>query len=76
MPHTKYKRETLYTVILCYTGPTGADAFAKYRNIECDKPGTWERAKVFFRTKFPTVKHANIYGGISRDFKRREVFTA
>jgi hypothetical protein len=67
----KYKRENLYTVIVVYDGPNGQPAFAKYRNIDCDKPATWERTKRFFEKKFPTAKHANIYGGISREYKKQ-----
>lgn len=68
----KYKRENLYTVIVVYDGPDGKAAFAKYHNIDCDKPATWTRTKAFFKSKFPTVKHANIYGGVTREYKRQE----
>lgn len=75
MEHRKYKRENLYTAVVIYKGPWGKTAAAKYRNIDADKPATWKRAAIFFKLKFPTATHVNLYGGISREFKRQEKLT-
>ena len=72
MTKYKYERENLYRVVIVYRDPNGKPAFAKYRNIQCDKPASWERSKAFFKTTFPTATHVNIYGGISRKFIRQE----
>jgi hypothetical protein len=74
MNKNKYRRETLYKVIVVYLDHQGKAAFAKYRNILCDRPASWSRSKKFFKSKFPTATHVNIYGGLTGQFKRQEKF--
>jgi hypothetical protein len=73
MKPANYKRENLYTAVVVYT-EAGKPKFAKYRNIDADKPASWIRTKAFFKDRFPTATHVNLYGGISRVFKRQERF--
>jgi hypothetical protein len=70
----QYRRESLYKIIVQYTGSDGQLAFAKYRNIEVDKPASWERTAEFLRGKFPGIHHVNVYGGITGEFKQQIKF--
>jgi hypothetical protein len=72
MAKSKYKRENLYTIILWYKDPAGIMRPAKYRNIACNDQRSWKKAKVFLKQKFPTVQYVNIYGGLTRNYIRRE----
>lgn len=74
MDKNKYRRENLYRVVVIYR-ENGICKGALFRNIECDKPGPWERSKAYFRKRFPEAMHCNIYGGVTRAFKRREYLT-
>ncbi len=74
MSKNKFRREDLYTIIIWYKNDLGNMKPAKYHNCECDKPGSWKRAKTYFKNKFPTVQYCNIYGGITHQYKRREYF--
>lgn len=69
MPKNKYKRETLYTVIFFYI--EGTVKGHKLHNIEADKDPAWNRTVEYIRELHPTVTHANLYGGITRTFKRQ-----
>jgi hypothetical protein len=74
MQKYQYRRENLYKIIVQYQGPDGRPAFAKYRNIEVDKPAAWLRTANFLKSKFQEIHHVNVYGGISGDFKQQIKF--
>jgi hypothetical protein len=71
MANKQYRRETLYKIIIQYDHPAGGIAFAKYRNIEVDKPASWRKTAHFLKQKFPSLHHINVYGGISGLFIRQ-----
>jgi hypothetical protein len=68
----QYRRENLYKVIVIYIDDAGITRGAKYRNIECDKLQAWERSKKYFKQKYPTATHVNVYGGVSGVFKGQQ----
>ncbi len=70
----KYKREDLYLVKVWYRDDQGGMRPATYHNILCDRPGSWNRSKAYFKSILPTAQYCNIYGGISGEYKRREYF--
>ena len=71
MSSNQYRRENLYKIIAQYVGPDGHPAFAKFRNIEVDKPASWKRTENFLRNRFPSIHHVNVYGGITGEFKQQ-----
>jgi hypothetical protein len=71
MAHNQYRRENLYKIIVQYDHPDGGPAFAKYRNIEVDKPASWKRTADFLKRRFPSMHHVNVYGGISQEFVKQ-----
>lgn len=71
----KCKKESYYRVIVVYKGDDGKPKFAgPYHNILYDRPESWKNSKAFFKRKYPTATHCNIYGGITKEFKKQEKF--
>jgi hypothetical protein len=71
MRKDQYRRENLYKIIVAYDRGAGVTGFAKFRNIEVDKPASWRRTENFLTRTFPTIQHVNVYGGITGEFKKQ-----
>ena len=68
-----YKAEGFYTAIVATGSMQPLNLlFVKYRNVDGDKPEVLERFKKFLRSQFGEVHYINFYGGVSRNFIRRE----
>ncbi len=64
---TTYK-ESQYRVIIFHPGKPVP---AKYRNCELDRPETYRRFLAFIDEKFPGWTAVNVYGGMTREYKRQ-----
>lgn len=67
----QYRRENLYKIIVVFDRGNGSTGFAKFRNIQVDKPASWRRTERFLHREFPTMLHVNVYGGITGQFKKQ-----
>lgn len=72
MGKNQYRRENLYKAIVIYTDQWGQTKGAKYRNILADRPASWNQSVAYWKKKFPSATHVNLYGGITGQFVRRE----
>ncbi len=67
------KRENLYSIQIFWTDEKDPRGYGNrvWRKVAVDDKRTWEKAEKSIRRLFPTVTHVNVYGGVTREFKKQ-----